>query len=152
MTNRINDRFTKGLLAGIIAAIAMNLVNLLTHNIFKITDVHILDFASILIHGSIPHSLGETLFALSGQIGFAGFMGIIFAYLLKYINDKNSMLKAIVFSLSIWFFTYAVTILFNKIKHIEVSTALANLAATIVYGIVLTLVLHWLDKRFHLMI
>lgn len=144
----LNDRFIKGLIAGVIAAIAMNIINWLTHNVFKFSEMHILDFASILIHGSKPMNLGETLFALVGQIGFAGFMGIVFAYLIKYLNRSNYLLKAIVFSLFIWFSTYAVTILFGKLKHIDIATSLTNLAATLVYAIVLTLVLYRLEIKY----
>ena len=144
----LNDRFSKGLLAGLIAAIAMNLTNLLTHNVLKVSELHILDFASILIHGSKPMNPGELLFALSAQIGFAGVMGMLYAYLIKYLNRKNNILKAIIFSLSIWFMTYAITILFGKIKHIDAATSITNLLATIVYALVLALVLNILETKY----
>jgi len=54
----MKDRFTRGLAAGIIAGIVMNLVNFFTHYVLRISDLRLLDWASILIHGSRkPHNL-----------------------------------------------------------------------------------------------
>lgn len=144
----MKDRFTRGLIAGIVAGIAMNLVNFFTHYVLRISDLRLLDWASILIHGSVkPHNLGEFFFALSGQIMFAGFIGIIYAFLIIKIESRNYILKGIILSLIVWFSTYTITLLFNKVKHIMIGTAVANLLATLTYGIVLAQTLRWLDYK-----
>lgn len=146
----MKDRFTRGFIAGIAGGIAMEITNVINYDIFHIAKMRLLEWASIFVHGNKTTTTGEFVFALMIQILFSGLVGIIFAYLITWLNSKNYILKGIVYGFAIWFASYSIPILFKKINNVATGTALSNIISAVVYGIVLGATLKWLDKRVNL--
>ena len=79
------DRTIRGLIAGIIAGIAMNIWSLTAFAI-QLKDIRILDWASVYALGRLPQNMLEEIFSLIIQLMFSGFLGIIFALIIPYLG------------------------------------------------------------------
>ena len=135
----MRDKFTKGFLAGVTGGLTANVVSLLL-GFLNLTTLRFADWTGIIIFAHIPpFSTGEILFALAANIGFTGFLGIVFMYLVPLISSTNLHFKGWVFSTSIWFFIYAAATLFKVegTMPLPLTTAIANVITTSIYGLVL---------------
>ncbi|PKM82521.1 MAG: hypothetical protein CVU89_03170 [Firmicutes bacterium HGW-Firmicutes-14] len=144
----IMDRLTRGFFAGIIAGIIQDTIDYISHS-FGLTKLKYLDWVGIMIYGSKPNTLMETILALGGEIFFSGIIGIVFAYLLLKINSDNLLLKAWLYGVAIWFGTYGVMTLFKVrgLIAIDVTTALVDVFTSSIFGLVLGYTLRWLDQK-----
>jgi uncharacterized membrane protein YagU involved in acid resistance len=144
----MKDRFTRGFVAGIIAGIPTLVFNMGAFYL-KFATLHWADFMGIFTYGRKPIAFAETLFAIIAVYIFLSFLGIIFAYFILRMSSQNYILKGWVFGLSIWFISYAITILFNvpELAFIPLKTVLSNFIGASIWGISLALALKWLDDR-----
>ncbi|MDT8903611.1 hypothetical protein [Anaeroselena agilis] len=140
----MEDRVLRGFSAGIAGGIAMNIWSFIS-GAMNMTTLRISDWAAVIIHAHTPpFSLGETLFSLLGQLIFSGVLGIAFAYLVPPAGSRYLIFKGWLFSVTAWFLIYAVTTLF-KVEGtvpIPLMTAIANLIASSVFGLVLAAALN----------
>lgn len=144
----LEDRLTQGFLAGLVAGVAMNAVNLASFYA-DVGELRYLDWAGAIIYGARPHTFWEAIFAQTAQILFVGILGIVFVYLIPRIKSSNLYFKGWLFGAAMWFAFYGLTLLF---KHkgtipIDVQTAASDLAGASVYGLALAWALRWMDER-----
>ncbi len=143
------DRTLRGLLAGIIAGIAMNVWNLLDYHFFHITQIRFLDWAAILLTWSKPPSAIETVIHLLIHLLWDGFLGIMFAHLLVLISSRGLIIKSTIYSLMLWF-SFKIIVNLYRVPVLSGSQpfpgAMSNLLAVILWGILLGLVLKKLDE------
>lgn len=135
----MGDKFTRGFLSGIVGGLVANSVSIV-FGFLHLTTLRFADWTGIIILGHIPpFSIGEFLFALAVNIGFMGFLGIIFAYLIVLVKSTNLHFKGWIFSTSIWFFIYAATALFKVEGTIPLplTTVMSNFVTTSILGLVL---------------
>ena len=137
-----------GLLAGLTAGVAMNVVNL-TLFYSGIGELRYLDWAAIVIYGTKPVSLAEAVFAQFAQIIFVGILGVLFSYLIRAISSRNLLLRGWLFGAAVWFSLYGIAFLFNVQQTIPVrlDTALNDFVGASVFGLVLAAVLRRLAER-----
>ena len=145
----LEDRFTRGFIAGIIGDVAMNLWNYIAYHVLNLTTMRLLDYASVMLVGKKVFMLWEEIFFQLAQIFFSAAVGIFFSYLTEIINSKYYLLKSWFYSVGIWFFVFATGSLFKMpyIYKVPTQTAFANFIGSSIYGLVLGLTLHWLDNR-----
>ena len=74
------DRTFRGLIAGMIAAIAMKTWNLIDYYFFN--NLRFLDWSAVLVSGAKPKSIFEVIVDLIVVIIWDGVLGIVFAHLL----------------------------------------------------------------------
>jgi len=135
----LRDKFTRGFIAGITGGLVANIASLL-FGFLGLTTLRFADWTAIIILGQTPpFSTGEILFSLAVNIGFTGILGIVFIYLIPLIKITNLLFKGWIFSTFIWFFIYSITTLFKVegTMPIPLTTALANVVTTSIYGLVL---------------
>ena len=135
-----------GFLAGCIGALAMNIIDWSGY-LIGFYQERLLDWSGTLIYGRIPSGFAEILFAQLAQISFGGFIGITFSgFLLKWLKG-NHPIKGWIYGILFWFFIYAFAMLFNKpeMNFHEFPVALSHFLSASVYGIVMSLTLHWLE-------
>lgn len=146
MKDRV-DRVTAGFLSGILAAIAMNLIDW-TGYLLGFYNEQLLDWASVILHGALPTSTFQIIWSQLGQIFFGGILGIIFAYVLLKLNSENIFLKGWLFGIISWFSIYAISILFRlsymNIHHLN--TTISHFLSASVFGIILAKTLTYLNK------
>ena len=141
------DRFTRGFAAGVLAAIIQTIVGF-TFYYLNFTELLWQDFASVLIFGRKPHLFGERVFAELSVWFFSGLMGIVLAYLIgRFINSRNYLLKGFVFAETVWFSSFAITLLFKvpEFRIITFKTSVVNFILAAIWGLLLVEILHRFD-------
>jgi len=141
------DRSIRGLLAGVAGAIIMNIWDFVSFYILKFSNLLYLDWAAIMIYGDKPANTLEYYFSLLTQIGWSGFLGIIFAFSIPYITSRNFLIKGGFYGFISTFIIYAIPVLFKipHLKDISSTTAISHSIGATAWGIVTAQVLYWLD-------
>ena len=144
----MTDRFTRGLIAGVVASIPAFIINMIAFS-FELTTLRWAGFAGHFLYGHKPETMGEEVFAVLGVFFFSGLLGIIFSYLLPHLSSQNYLLKGVVFSLTVWFVSFAITFLFQVpgLQDVPLKTVVTNFVSALAWGVVLGYVLDWLDNR-----
>lgn len=145
------DRTTRGLVAGIIAGIAMNAWNLFDYYLLHITELRFLDWLSVLLTWKKPENSFQTVIALILQtVVWDGFLGIIFAHITVLTTSRLVVCKSVLYSVLLWFIFKTIVNLYRVpflSADLPYNGRLSNLLAAIIWGIVMGLVLKALDKR-----
>jgi len=146
-TSFLNDRFTIGLITGLIGAIPITVFNLSMNYYFQ--TLRYLDFAAIFIYGHTSKTVFETLFAFAIAYLFLAFLGAIFAYIITGLTSKNLLIKGWVYGVFIWFSTYALTLLFRvpQLLDISLTSAISNFIGASIWGLSMAYSLLWLNKK-----
>lgn len=144
----MKDRFTRGFTAGLIAGLITSAWNIMSYNLIHISTLRYLDFVAILTYGRKTKAIWETLFSWGSTIFFFGLLGTIFIYLLSIITSDNIVLKSFLFSVTVWFSTYAITMLFKipELTRVSFLTVFSNFIGAVIYGVALGYVVKTLDK------
>ncbi|MDI6710949.1 MAG: hypothetical protein QMC81_02650 [Thermoanaerobacterales bacterium] len=144
----IQDRSTRGFIAGVAGGVAMNIVANISFYI-NWGELRFLDWAAVIIFGSRTNVFWEAAFAQVAQILFVGLLGIVFAYLIPAVTSRNCLLKGWLFGAAVWFGLYGVILLFkvNRLVGIDLATAASDFVGASVYGLVLACTLRWMDER-----
>lgn len=145
----MKDRFMNGLVAGIVAGFAQIIVSAFLILILHFGNLGFSDFAGIMIYGRKPKELSEYLFAILVHLGYAGSVGIAFSFLLQHISKRYLWVKGIYFGLGIWFFSYAITLLFKVpgLMGISFESAASNLIGACAYGFTLAWAINKLKRQ-----
>lgn len=144
----MHDRFLRGFVSGVIGGIIMNLASLVFY-LSRLTNLPFWEWAAIIVLGKQPANTYDLILTLASHLFFTGILGIIFAYLLLLFNPAFLLFKGVVYALTIWFFIYGLTLLF-KVKGtvpINYSTALCNITGAILYGLTLSTLLLFFERR-----
>ena len=88
-----------GLVGGIIAGIAMNIVDYISYYI-GFDRERLYNWAAIAIFGKLPNTIGEVISAQISQLFFSGLLGIIFSYYLLKLTSSNYLLKGWIYGLT----------------------------------------------------
>lgn len=145
----LDDRLTRGLLAGVLAGIPGILIALTSRFVLHTTTLLYSDFAAILIYGKKAETIGGHLFSGLVVFMFWGFLGILFAYLIRYVTSKNLILKGMLWGGMVWFLAYAITLLFKVpgLLIIPVKTAVSNFVGGLIWGGLMALTYGYLDRK-----
>lgn len=145
----MGDKYANGFISGLAGGLTAAATNLLLILFFKFGNVMFGDFAGVLVFGHLPKSFLENAMAYLAYFGFAGTLGVIFAYLIPILSSKYFLFKGIHFGIGVWFFSYAITLLFKvpELMDISLKSAVTNFLASFVYGLVMAVVLRWLRAR-----
>lgn len=135
-------------MSGIIAGVPTFILALIGYNLHW-TTIRWAHFASVLIYGREYKTLLENLFATSTTFFFTGLMGITFAYIIPHITSRNYLLKGWVFSIAIWFVSYAITLLFKvpELANVPLKSAFFNFVEATLWGLALGYSLNWFGDR-----
>lgn len=138
----MRDRFVNGLIAGAIAGLVMDIIDLIGY-VLKIDNVRYLDFAAIIAFGKTASNFGEFIIGLLVALGFQAILGSIFAFLILNIKSKYIYIKGIVFGISVWFIIYSLIIMFKatQFPKADLSDAISHIINTAAYGVVLAFML-----------
>ncbi|HBV88574.1 hypothetical protein [Desulfosporosinus sp.] len=134
------DRFYYGLIAGLIAGIVQNMVNLLFFYL-NITKLRYVDWVAIMTYGHEPVTILDGFFALVVQLGLNGVLGVVFAYLLPILGFEHYLLKGMVFGVGFYQFNSFITNLYHMpgLTQTETYTAISNTVTSAIFGILLAI-------------
>ncbi|MGF7186806.1 putative membrane protein [Desulfitispora alkaliphila] len=135
----MEDRFVQGSIAGLIAGIAMNIVNLILVMVFSFGEDLLVNYAAEMLLGSTPGFLFEYIISFVAHIVWTMLLGILFAYMILIVDSSYMLYKSWFFSITTWFLLYSVGILFEVplLEVTSVSTATSNMITSSVYGLLL---------------
>ena len=132
--------------AGVLASIALNAWDLFSYYVLQLADLRMLDWAGMVLYGSIPQTSFQVVSSLAMQLLWSGFRGILFSYLVPDIRSQWYVGKAIIFSLVLSFFESGVTVLY-RVPHIAPSTSgtvFSDQIGSLLWGVPLGyLILRW---------
>ena len=143
------DRFFRGMTAGIIAAVPMNLWSFLSFHYLDWSERRFADWGTILLLGSPPNNALELMLGLFLQLVWAGFLGIVYAYLIKNFTSQGYLIKGAYFGILSGFFTYSAPVLLGSsyLEQTSAATAASQIVGGLVWGITAAVSLRILDKR-----
>lgn len=133
----LKERFTIGIIAGVLSSIAMNAMDLLAYAL-HLTTVRFIDFSSIVLYSTKPTSPIEYIQAGLAQMIFSSALTVGLVFLLPVINTKRYLLKGVAWGTGGWFVIYAVSSLYKipKISGLPWQTALENMIGAAIFGLV----------------
>ncbi len=143
----IQDRFTRGFLAGVFAGVIMAVLDYIAFSL-DLLDLMFIHWASVMLLGYGFRTFWEGAISQGGHLIFSGILGIIFAYILLGINDDNHLLKGWVFGMFVWFSAHAIIKLFSveALMPIRISSLVSDAITASIYGLVLAETLRRLEK------
>lgn len=133
----ISDRFTRGWVAGACGGLLGGIIGNQPYYI-GISTMCITDWVSILVLGrKQPFSLPDQLNGLFVLTWSTGCVGIIFAFLLPLLTEKNIYFKGWIIFLIPWWTIYLLTALAKTegTLNLSVMTALSNGISTSIIGL-----------------
>ncbi|PKM83046.1 MAG: hypothetical protein CVU89_02655 [Firmicutes bacterium HGW-Firmicutes-14] len=141
------DRFKRGLAAGVAGGILMNIWDLTSYYILGLAKERYLDWASIFVFGDLPRNIPEAVYSQLTQLLWVGFLGIVFAYLIPFINSRDYLLKGAFFGFITGFVIYALPVAFKVpyLSRAEFGTVVSHFVGGVTWGTSMAYILHRLD-------
>jgi hypothetical protein len=97
-----------------------------------------------------PQGLLEFILAFWYEIIFSIFIAIIYIYLIPYLKTKHYLLRGAVYGTLVWFAVHAAALAFHIdaiINRSDVISSIVNSINSILYGIILAYLIHYLEKK-----
>jgi hypothetical protein len=144
----MKDWFTRGFISGIIAG-APTFAYALLASLLKWTTFRWVHFTAVLIYGRRYINFLENAFATLITFFFCGLMGVVFAFIVSRISNRNYLLKGWVFSTTIWFLAFAIINLLRmpEFTLIPLKTAVSNFVEASIWGLLIGYCLRWFEYR-----
>jgi hypothetical protein len=143
----MKDRITAGLISGLIAGIAMNIIDWLGV-LIGFHQERLLNWAAIAVLGRLPNTIAEIIFAQFAQLVFSGLLGVLFSVILLSEVRGNYLVKGWLFGLAAWFTIYAISIALRlpTLEQHTLNATTSHFVSSSVYGLILTVTLNRLAK------
>jgi hypothetical protein len=143
------DRFYRGFVAGMVAAVPLNAWSLFSYHILGLTQRRLLDWAGMMVFGVLPRTAVQVVLALFMQLVWSGLRGIFFVYLLRSIGSQGLIGKAVIFSVIVSFLEESIVVLFKvpNLVRTTTGTLISTLVGAVMWGAVLALLLRRLDTE-----
>jgi len=128
----------------------LNIYNFFFYYILKLVNIRFIDWASIFMLGKRPVTTVELIYTTITQITWDGTLGIIFAFLLTKINSQRYLLKGVIYGFFIGFSFRSLAVMFKLpflSQPVATRTNLINVIGIIIWGLILSTALHFLDKN-----
>lgn len=143
------DRFHRGLVAGLVGGVAMNLWTVFAVKILNLDIIRFIDWASVILYGNPPKTHLEGFYALIIQLTWVGLLGIIFAYLMLYTTSRGHLIKGGFYGVAVGLIIYAIPTLLQTphISSASIETVMSNYTGGLIWGLVMAQTLRWLDRK-----
>lgn len=145
----MEEKFINGVIGGIVAGIIKDIPDLIFRYLLKITRITFWDYSGTIALGHPPRNLPEIVNAAFYEVVFSIFIGIVFVYLAPYFRTKKILIRGAIYGALVWFGIRAGVIAF-QIKILidgDILSATLNSLNSIIYGIVLALIVNYLEKK-----
>lgn len=126
----------------------MEFWDLISYYFLDFGSFRYLDWAAMLLYGEPPENIYETIMSFTMQVLWAGFLGVIFAFLIPKLTSRAYLLKGMFYGLIVFFIIYAIPVLY-QVPHLYrtgPNTQFSHLIGSILYGAITASMLHRLDN------
>lgn len=143
----IDDAMTKGIIAGIAAAIVQNIYALITraagYNVMTYADYARATLFERQYSGSFAQFLGYI-----GHFTWDILLGVIFVYLVKSTSDKFLVVKGIAYGVVVWYMVKGAPTFFRLPAFLSISpeSMFFFFIGSIMFGLTISFTLRYLDK------
>ncbi len=146
------DRLVAGGIAGFIGSLVQNVYGQATKAL-GITDRAFIDFAETVL---VREVYGGVIGLIIGSLAHAAvgiLMGVFFSFVIKYTSSRYYLLKGAGFGFVLWFILSGFGTVFDlkNFAHIPASTALSTLGGSLIFGLVTSITLRYLDRNLELL-
>ena len=143
------DRFFRGFTAGIVGGVLMQIWSFFSFHVLGLTKLRFMDWAAIIVFGEQAETILEAIFALFAHLLFAGFLGMVFAFLLPQVTSRLYLLKGVLFGIIVGFFIYAIPMLLQtpRLTQATLGTALTDHIGGVIWGLATAYTLARLSRR-----
>ncbi len=144
------DRFYRGFVAGISGGILMTIWDLISFHLLDFTEHRYLDWCAVMLLGDRPSTIIEAVYALFTHLVWAGFLGIIFAFIVKGIGEQGLLAKGVIIGFIIGFLLYTIPKLFQTgpLYATPIESVISNHLGAVIWGLTTAYVLHLLNKKY----
>lgn len=138
-----------GIIGGAIAGILKNIPNAILHNWLKLTELSFWDYSAAVAFFRHPSNFGEQLYVFTYEIFFCVLLGIIYIYLNEKIRTEHYLIKGAIYGMLIWFLVHTVILAYQiqQLIKTDLATSLVNSLCSIVYGLLLAWIIHYLEEK-----
>lgn len=143
----VDDVMTKGIIAGIAAAVVQNIFALIT----RAAGYSIMTYADYARAILFERQYSGTFAQFLGYIGHFAWdtlLGVIFVYLVKSTSDKFLVLKSIAYGVVIWYLVKGAPTFFRLPAFLNISpgSMFFYFIGSILFGLTISFTLKYLDK------
>lgn len=145
----MDEKLINGIIGGIVAGIAKDIPNAMFHNLWKLTGLSFWDYSAQIALFRHPRGLGEQFYALAYEIVFSMVIGVIYVYAKDKFETSHYLIWGTVYGAVVWFTVQAVILAFQirPLMNADLTTSVVNSLCSIFYGILLALIIHYLEER-----
>lgn len=142
----IKDRLIRGFAAGVLGGAVMAFFDQASVRL-GISRLSYSQWAAVYTLGYLPSNFLEGMLGQIGHLMFAGFNGLLFAWIVPHKNQ--TVIKGVLWGLFIWFFANSVSVIFKTDLLVpkSVGTTMTDFVTAIVYGWVLAAAIKNLESR-----
>jgi hypothetical protein len=142
----MKDKFMRGMIAGVLAGVVCNAFSYFSFHVLRFAALRYVDFASVVIYGRKLQQPLALVMAQLFQLGFSGFLGVLYAYLLPLMSTQYYRSKGIFYGVAVWGISYGVAHLYKlpELTITPVNTAISNNISAFIFGWVLAETYRWL--------
>lgn len=128
----------------------MTILDLMSFHLVKFSAHRYLDWSAIMLLGDRPNTIVEAVYALFIHLVWAGFLGVIFAFLIMVIGRRGLLLKGAILGFIAGFIFYAIPKLFetNQLYATPIESVIANHSGAVVWGLLTAYVIVFLEHRY----
>lgn len=145
----MDERFTNGIISGAIAGILKNIPNAIFHNWLKLSELSFWDYFAAVALFRHPSNLGEQLYVFIYEVCFCALLGIIYIYLKEKVRTDHYLIKGAIYGFLIWFLVHTLILAYRiqQLIKTDLTTSLVNSLCSIVYGLLLAWIIHYLEEK-----
>ncbi|KJS22140.1 MAG: hypothetical protein VR72_07225 [Clostridiaceae bacterium BRH_c20a] len=143
------DRNIRGMIAGAIGGITMNIWSFFSYHALGFAKLRFPDWSSLMIFEKKPESLSMFIIALLTQLAWSGFLGALFAHAIPLISSKGYLIKGAFYGFLASFLIYVIPTLFQHPIHeiFDFGTVVTDIIGGVIWGITTVVVLKYLDDK-----
>jgi len=144
----INDRLTRGIIAGAVGAVVQN-IYIYAAQMMGFTTTNYGDYSEILFFSKLLPGFFPNFFGIIGHFVWDTFLGVVFAYGIKYTSSRFYVLKGLVYGAFIWWIVNVICKLFripvfSTLPYQELGVFLVG---ALLFGFIAAFTLRMLDSR-----
>lgn len=136
----IEDKFLRGLIAGLIAGIIKDFPDLFLVDLFKIKHIAFWDYTGVMVFNKIPQSFFEHFLGFVVQVAFSLGLGIIYSVIvIPKFPTSHYLVRGAIYGGACWFALISIIKLYNVnslLTH-DLFTPMATLLFSSCYGLLL---------------
>lgn len=142
----LGEKFFRGVLGGTVAGVLKDISDVIFHNLLKITDITFWDYAGVIALKRHPAGMLEQAYSFLYQYFYRGDLypsGTL-------SEDQTLFIRGAVFGAMVWFAIHTAILAFHieaLMTSSDLITSIVNSVNSVIYGMILAYVIHYLEKR-----